>query len=164
MNQAETPWLHESETGVTFDRDINDPPKFTITPSEWTHVCACRFGESRVFTGKIKWTGDSCRYDIYTRMDGIGRKWAALRWANGSGCGWLLARDDCGKRNLLLDNIAQIENEAQRWDYCHFLYQTITGTARAAAVEAEREIKKAFVEGRLKKRKKQGEYVVTITG
>ena len=88
-----------------------------------------------------------------------------MRWWNGGGQGWLLTDDNAGSGEVnLLDIIAAMPDESKRWDACHFLWNAAHKSAAAAAREAERNLKQAFVEGRLKKRKLRGQnsYAVTV--
>lgn len=159
--QAETPTFERIETGIPFapPYDYAKKPE-TMAPTEWKHLCSARFGEARPteWEGKTRWTGDSYRYDIFERIDSIGQRHVAMRWYNGGGQGWLLTEDKAksGEANLL-DLIASIADEARRWDYCHFLWGIAHKSASFGGRETEKELKQAFVDGRLKKRKARGE-------
>ena len=152
------------EQGRHFDPGYDGIACFDVTTAEWEHVCSARFGEGRPcgFNDTTKWTGDSYRYDIYRR--GIsGKTQYALRWWNGGGQGWLIGGDN--ERNgeaCLLPLIASVADENRRWDYCHFLWETAHKTACSAAADMERKYQQAFVDGRLKKRKRKGKYTVEI--
>jgi hypothetical protein len=157
-----TPKMKELESGVVVDHVLE---KMAIDPVEWKHLCSARFGEGRPchFNPKVRWTGDSYRYDIFERRDQvIQRRYVALRWQNGAGEGWFVFSDR-EQRNLL-DLIVNVPKEEDRWDYCHELWVSLDCVDRAAAIRADREVREAFVEGRLKKRKVRGreEYKVEI--
>lgn len=137
----------------------------TVDPAEWEHVCSARFGLGRPcsFNDKTLWTGDSYRYDIFLRKSGRYGGEYALRWWNGSGEGWLIAEDkDRRGESCLLSMIAAMGDETRRWDACHFLWKAAHMSAVAAAATAANEIKQAFVDGLLKKRKRGGVVRVTI--
>lgn len=163
--QTDVPHFQLCEFGVPFAPDYGyDRPPVKIDPAEWKHLCTARFGESRPtgWGGKTKWTGNSYRYDIFERIDDLGRH-VAMRWYNGGGEGWLLTEDNAKRGEAsMLDLIVSVSDENRRWDYCHFLYETAHKSVAAGSLKTERELKKAFVEGRLKKRKKRGEYSVIV--
>jgi hypothetical protein len=155
-DEPEFPYLKPIEFGREL-APAYDTPLTTreIITAEWDHICPARFGEPR--GGQIKWTGDSFRYDIFQRTDSIGRHYFALRWWNGSGEGWLIAEDKSRRGEVcLLDTLAAIPDENRRWDACHFLWETAEKTARAAKRAEYDRVSQAFVDGRLKKRKKRG--------
>lgn len=166
--QDDKPTFERVETSVPFAPAYDyDRPPAAIDPAEWEHVCPARFGEARPtgFSNATRWTGDSYRYDIFQRTDSIGRRHVALRWWNGAGQGWLVTEDRASSGEVnMLDHIASVPDEAQRWDYCHFLWQAAHKSAACAARQTEKQLKLAFVEGRLKKRKARGkaEYTVTV--
>jgi hypothetical protein len=161
----ETPNMKNVESGIVVDRE---GAKMAIDPREWKHLCSARFGKGRPchFNPKVCWTGDSYRYDIFEILDDVTRqRYVALRWQNGAGEGWFVFRDRNDEhQKILLDLIVTIPSEEDRWDYCHFLWGSLDCVALAAAVRSSREVKEAFVEGRLKKRKIRGrqEYKVEI--
>jgi len=132
---------------------------FDVNTGDWEHVCSARFGEPRVAwrdrEGKpmTNWTGDSYRYDIFRKDDRI-----ALRWWNGSGEGWLISDDGTrrGESNLLA-HIATIEDENLRWDFCHTLWSAAEKSRHAGKRMERKEIETMFLEGRMKKRQKNGE-------
>ena len=165
--QKNAPTFREDETSIPFAPayDYGRPPE-AVKPAEWKHLCPARFGEARPteWNGKTHWTGDSYRYDIFERIDSIGRRQLAMRWENGAGQGWLLAEDEAksGKANLL-DLIVGIPDEARRWDYCHFLYETAHKSASLAIRNTVEKMKQAYVDGRLKKRKVKDEDRYTVT-
>ena len=131
---------------------------FPVTTAEWQHVCPCRFGEARgVGEHSAGWTGDSYRYDIYRRGD----QWA-FRWWNGSGEGWMLASQSCTGETALISHISGIQEEARRWDFIHAIWQTAHKTELAAAQGERGRMFKAFCEGRLKKRRRGGKYIMQI--
>jgi hypothetical protein len=146
---------------------IHPPPGmvsryFEVHTDKWGHICSCRFGKARscgMFTDKL-WTADSYRYDIFKHKDNCQY---ALRWHNGGGDGWLIAEDKAShnERNLLA-MISEMPDEAQRWDACHFLWEAVGKTVALVARQVADGYSKAFLEKRLKKRKRNGEYVVEI--
>lgn len=163
MRDEELPHLHPVEKGrmiaPQYDTAINH---FNVTTADWKHVCSARFGEGRPcgFSAKdtTLWTGDSYRYDIFTR-DGQ----MALRWWNGAGEGWLIAEDkDRRSETCLFSMIAEIRVEARRWDACHFIWQAAEKSARAAERELAERWTQAFIEGRMKKRKRGGKVRLEI--
>ena len=161
MRQETTPTFEKVETSQPFAPayDYSAPP-IAITPTDWRHVCSCRFGEARQcgWSARTCWTEDCYRYDIFDRVDSTGRRQLAMRWWNGGGQGWLLTDDHAGSGEVnLLDIIAAMPDESKRWDACHFLWSAAHKSAAAAARETERTLKQAFVEGRLKKHKLRGQ-------
>jgi hypothetical protein len=124
-------------------------PGDRIATVDWSHVCSARFGSTS-------------RYDIFRNcLNGM----LAMRWQSGLGLGWLVCHDytKSGRSSLLL-TIAANPNESERWDACHFLCEATSAARIAGAVAERRELTRAFVEGRMKKRKVRGEdsYKVTI--
>jgi hypothetical protein len=165
--QKETPTFEKAETGIPFAPAYDyDCPPVVIDPTEWKHLCPARFGEARPtgWNGKTQWTGDSYRYDIFERIDNLGRRQLALRWWNGGGQGWLLTEDDAkrGEANML-DLIVGIADENRRWDYCHFLWEAAHKSELHGGRETEKELKQAYVDGRMRKRKVRGEDCYTVT-
>lgn len=160
--QAAQPWVKATERGQWFAPRHDCKTHFDVTPSLWQFVCSARFGEARPCSfGNAKWTGDSYRYDIFRKGHQL-----ALRWCNGSGEGWILC-DPVERRDVanLLEVIINEPDESRRWDFCHFLYETVSRTASAANVDTAEKYSNAFVQGRLKKRKIRGKdaYNVEIT-
>jgi hypothetical protein len=142
--------LKEVETGRFFHPvHPNGRTTFDVKTDEWQHVARATFGPSR-----CGWTGDSYRYDIY-RYAGKSYfdegAWA-LRFSHGGGNGWLTHRTLQGESNIM-EHAAALP-EIRRWDVCHFLYETVTKTATEAARDEFRLVSCAFIEGRLKKRRK----------
>lgn len=163
LGQGDTPHLGSSEKGrmiaPQYDTELVE---FDVHPSEWKHVCPARFGPGRPcgFGPKdtTKWTGDSYRYDIFERDDQM-----ALRWWNGSGEGWLIAESkDRRSEVCLFSMIADMKDETRRWDACHFVWQAAYKSALAGARSEGRRYAQAFVEGRLKKRRRKGAVRVEI--
>ena len=167
--QSELPCMKEIEEGRKLDPDYDtELLRFTVVTADWRHVCSARFGHGRPcsWSNSTKWTGDSYRYDIFSKPKGHGLyARMALRWWNGSGEGWLVTNDLSRRgETCLLSMISELGNEARRWDACHLLWQTAHKTALAAARSESAVYRRAFVEGRLKKRKRRGAsaYMVTI--
>jgi hypothetical protein len=164
--QKEMPTFEQVEFGEPFCPPYDyDKSPVVINPSEWTHLCSARFGEARrvSWNKSTRWTGSSYRYDIFQRYDEVGRLQLALRWCNGAGQGWLLTEDKSGSDVAsMLDMVASVGDENRRWDYCHFLWTAVHGSGVRAALLRERELKKAFMEGRLKKIKSKGAYSVIV--
>ena len=154
----EKPIVKEIEKGVALRPEYETQlTEGEIKPSEWTHLCSCRFGEGRPCDNNkpegTKWTGDSYRYDIYTKPVRFSDDAIALRWHNGGGEGWLID-DGYSHRESLLRLIASIPDEGKRWDYAQALWETAHKTAIAADASGRNRIFKAFCAGKLKKRKK----------
>ena len=160
-------WQHETpqgvkpvESGRPFDPGYEPLAFGQVTTADWQHVCACRFGDGRPCApgDSTHWTGDSYRYDIYRQSHGHGdgTRWA-LRWWNGGGEGWLLggANERHGEA-CLLPLIAAQPDEARRWDYAHFLWQTAHKSARAGEARKEMQLVEAAAQGRLKIRRRKG--------
>ena len=157
--QTETPPMGATEKGRFLCPEYDTALiTFDVTPTEWKHLCSCRFGEARG-SSTCKWSGDCYRYDIFETGEGYGRK-IALRWWNGSGEGWLTDMDREGVH--LLRHIVGIENEPSRWDFCHKLWLTAIKSALASARSERQMMFEAFCEGRMKKRKKGNSYTMEI--
>ncbi|MGH8897012.1 MAG: hypothetical protein ACRDZ4_08335 [Egibacteraceae bacterium] len=165
VTQPEKPHLHEHETGRLLAPQYETPlDHFPVTTAEWAHVCSARFGPGRPcgWSDTTQWTGDSYRYDIFERLTD-GARQMALRWWNGSGEGWLIAENNWRRGEIcLLSMIAAMPDEARRWDACHFVWEAATKSAGAAAREMADLYAVAFVEGRLKKRRRNGRIRVMI--
>jgi hypothetical protein len=154
-HQPPTPNVSAQEKARRFAPDYDQElTEWETAPSEWQHLCSCRFGPARNSHIGHPWSGDSYRYDLYARPE---HRKLALRWQNGSGCGWLTC-DDLERREEtnLLRVIAALSDESRRWDACHFLYQTAHKTALAAALTETRRLSLAFLEHRLKRVKVRG--------
>ena len=135
-----------------------------VFPDEWEHVCPCRFGDPRTVFTWATWSGSSYRYDIFKRSNRLPVDFSiALRWENGSGRGWLLSSNDNGSgESSLLSLIANEPSEPRRWDYCHYLWQTATANREyGKRLEWDR-VTTAYVDGRLKKRRREGRVSVVI--
>jgi len=159
--------LKDVETGMFFQPKYpNGRTTFEVKTAEWTHVARATFGPARKGPNarptEAGWTGDSYRYDIY-RYTGESHfdtgAWA-LRYSHGGGNGWLTHRPLAGETTPL-EHAARLA-ESQSWDVCHFLYKSVNTTANEAARDQYRELAEAFVEGRLKKRRKDGRVRVEI--
>jgi len=154
IDQPATPWLNAVEKWRPFAPNYDSPLDYRdLNPADWQHVCSARFGEARPcsWSATTKWSGDSYRYDIYQREAGRATLYA-LRWTNGSGCGWLTCENRAGRGEWsLLDTIAAVPDEARRWDACHFLWECAHKTALAAQVTGMRLMANAYVQKRLRK-------------
>ncbi len=165
--QTATPHVNEIEQGRNFAPEYDtELTHFDVSPVEWAHLCSARFGDARPCDrlGNVKWTGNCFRYDIFTKAEEHGRELIALRWWNGSGEGWLVTeRLNRRHESNILDTIAAIEDEARRWDMCHFLWQTAHKTALAAERKTAVQYQRAFVEKRIKKQKIRGKAAYRVT-
>ena len=139
---------------------------FDVDTANFEHVASCRFGKPRAsdWAPSCKWSGDSYRYDIYRRIAPSGIQVLALRWQNGSGCGWLISdRVTSGSgKSCLLDMISKIKKESVRWDYCHQLWEVASKSESGGTAAAAARIKQAFLAGQLRKRKTASGYLVFI--
>ena len=164
--QPATPFLREKESGRFLFPAYEQPlAEFVVIPAEWTHVCSARFGPGRPssFSKTILWTGDSYRYDIFVPFKESEDKRIALRWWNGSGEGWMIAEDRERRDELsILRMIAEMPDERRRWDACHQLWQAAHRSEMAGARSEAVRYSTAFVEGRLKKRRRAGRVRVEI--
>lgn len=155
------PHVHEVEKGQFILSQYGSPELLDVRPAEWTHLYSARFGDGRPCGRNPKdqtcWTGDSHRYDVYTMNREHRDHLVAVRWSHGGGDGWLITEDKArrGEANLLL-LIGQVESEAARWDHLHLFCEAIDYVSRKAASATSAELKVAFIEGRLKKRKQRG--------
>jgi hypothetical protein len=159
--QKPLPELAPVEPGMMFAPGYGDAQdgRRAVRTAAWAHVCACRFGPARTSTPiNCPWSGDSYRHDIFQREGQY-----ALRWWNGGGTGWLLDEDQSRRAEAsLLPVIAGVPDEPRRWDYCHFLWATATLQRAAGASEIARAYAQAFVEKRLKVRRRRGRRTVEI--
>lgn len=157
--------LKAVESGTFFQPKYpNGRQTFEVKTAEWEHVARATFGPGRPSdpSGNVKWTGNSYRYDIY-RYVGEGfldeGAWA-LRFSHGGGNGWLTHRPLHGETTPL-EHAAALP-ETLRWDVCHFFYESVETTAHEAARDKYREMATAFLEGRLKKRRRNRTVSVEI--
>lgn len=157
----ELPHLDATEKGYDFMDNYGDAlSPCSVTTADWKHIVACRFGPPRPAGSNYNWTGECYRYDIFAK-DGY---WA-LRWVNGFDEGWLISKDKSRRDETnLLATIVGIAEEERRWDACHFVWKMFERSASVAKRAEAKRYNKAFVEGRLKKRKIRGrdEYKVEI--
>lgn len=163
--QQPKPHVKGTERGRLFAPEYDtELTYFDVKPAEWTHLCSARFGDGRPCgTGNTKWTGNSYRYDIFFKTQAGENDLLALRWSNGSGDGWLISEWKKPRRESnILDVITTIGDEGERWDLCHFLWQTAHKTALAAERATAARYERAFMENRLKKKKGPGGYRVRI--
>lgn len=159
------PTMKAVEQGRLFGPQWATPlTSFDVTTDYLKHVCSARFGEARgKIGGNCGWTGNHYRYDIFLeRAELVRAPRLAMRWINGSGEGWLIADSPLRGEVCLLSMIAAIPDEARRWDACHFLYQVAQKTASSARQATATEYGTAFLEGRMKKRKRGGRYLLEI--
>jgi hypothetical protein len=164
LRQEDKPHLAPVEKGRRIAPQYDTPLDFfDVTTADWRHVCSARFGPGRPcsFDSKTLWTGDSYRYDIF-RQVGLHRDFMALRWWNGSGEGWLIAEEKGRSEVCLLAMIADMPVEERRWDACHFLWETAHKSELAGGRSEAHRYAQAFVEGRLKKRRRKGTVRVEI--
>lgn len=155
--------LKDVETGTFFQPVYpNGRTTFEVKTSEWKHVARATFGPARGTKSGAGWTGSSYRYDIY-RYDGESYSdqgaWA-LRFSHGGGNGWFTHRPLKSETTPLEHAVAL--PEPQRWDVCHFLYECAEKTAHEAERDKYHEMAQAFIDGRLKKRRKDGRVRVEI--
>lgn len=165
MNRDGLPYLQAIERGYFLHSCLVKERDMEIVPAAWQHVCSCRFGEGRLcsWSSTTKWTGDCYRYDIFRRGHERQDKQIALRWSNGSGDGWLVCEEkDVQDQQSLLAVIAEITVEERRWDACHFIYNTYRQSWEQSAKRKTQELHTAFVQGRLKKRKREGRVFVEV--
>ena len=165
-DQPVIPKMKEIEDGLLLTPPY-DSILFTveIRTDDWQHVCSCRFGEPRLSGLGLTWSGDCYRYDIFTAKTDKTRTLPriALRWSNGGGVGWLTDQlDNRSDETHLLSMISEVESEARRWDFCHKLWETHHRTARAATRSEANRIFGAFCDGKLKRRRRDGRYVMEI--
>lgn len=161
-NPATPPNLKDIETGRFFQPVYpNGIPTFEVKTAEWKHLARASFGPAR---GEgTRWTGDSHRYDIY-RYDGedIFNKLAwAVRYSHGGGQGWFVYRPHSRNKTSPIEHALALP-EPQRWDVCNFLCESVERTATEAARDQYTRVAEAFVDGRLKKRRKDGRVRVEI--
>ena len=163
MNQPPIPPMRIQESGYLLHPPYgNRYVLIQIAPAEWTHLCAARFGPGRPcsFCRETKWTGDSYRYDIFIRPE---HRQIALRWFNGSGEGWLIAEDKHERdESSLLTHIAQVPEEASRWDYCHFIWTAVTQTRMAVVHTTADTWEEAILQKRITIRKQYGQRSASI--
>lgn len=158
--------LKDVETGTFFQPKYpNGRTTFEVKTAEWEHVARATFGPARRSSSRpadAGWTGNAYRYDIYRYAgEAIFDEGAwALRFSHGGGNGWLTHRPLPGETTPL-EHAATLP-ETLRWDVCHFLYESVETTAHEAARDKYREMATAFLEGRLKKRRKGGKVLVEI--
>jgi hypothetical protein len=134
---------------------------FEVKTSEWTHVARASFGPGRIAwrsadrKSETKWTGDSHRYDIYSQKKGshFGRAAWAIRFSHGGGTGWFVYEAHSETKSNPIEFAASLP-EPQRWDFCNFLCESVERTACEAARDEFRKVGEAFIEGRLKKRRR----------
>lgn len=161
--QPEMPVMKEVESVRFFDPPYgNSNDVRTLETADWTHVVSARFGPPRK-SDNSAWSGDSYRYDLFKAKRALDKEWFALRWQNGGGTGWLLTPRLLAGEGSLLCYLATVANEAQRWDYCHFLYQTADKSFRAGVRTGEKNVMVAHAEGRLKRRKTKEGIKVSVT-
>lgn len=163
MNQPPIPTMRIEESGYLLHPPYgNRYVAIQVDPTQWTHVCSARFGPGRPcsFSKQTKWTGDSYRYDIFIRPE---HRQISLRWFNGSGEGWLIAEDknERGERSLL-DHIAQLPDEARRWDFCHFIWSALSQTRRAVVHTTEDTWEQAILQKQITIRKRNGRRTASI--
>jgi len=139
--------------------DQNSPLINSVQTNEWTHLASARFGQARQAGQHSKWTGDSYRYDIFSKVG-----YVALRWWNGSGEGWLITKNmNYRDESNLLIHIANYPNENQRWDACHFLWKTFSNATNYATQKETQRLYNVFASNKLKKRKIRGTNQFKIT-
>ena len=179
-SQKPLPSTHPIEHGRLFNPSYQyDTRDIQIVVADWQHVCSARFGLGRPcgWSSTTKWTGDSFRYDIYSRLTPGGgtpvtappttprvswTQWA-MRWWNGGGEGWLLCEDAQRKgEEAILPIISVIPDEARRWDYCHFLYEVADRNYAAGVQKTATKWGQAFVDKRLKVRRRRGHITVEM--
>ena len=152
---------------IEYGRMLTNPQQsgtalIIVHTAQWQHLASVRFGPGRPcsVSPKTLWSGDCYRYDIFLHSE---MKWLALRWWNGSGEGWLIAppRESHSEQSLLR-HIATIEDEATRWDYCHFLWEAVEISRIASQLTHEESMRSAILEKRVKIRRRNGQRRVII--
>lgn len=155
------PFLKPVEQGRFIAPDYDtELDSFEIHPADWQHRASAHFGPSRPCGSgeSTRWNGDSYRYDIFRNEDW---KQLALLWSNGSGEGWLICHNRIRREETpLLLLIADEPSEPRRWDFCHFLWQAAEKSACAGVKTGRMTYAQAFLDGRLKKRRRHGQIFV----
>jgi hypothetical protein len=94
----------------------------------------------------------------------MGRELVAVRWSHGGGDGWLVTEDESRQGEVcLLLMIADMSDEARRWDALHCLCESIERTASQVKHAEYKRVVTAFVNGKLKKRKVRGKQLYDVT-
>lgn len=152
---------------IEYGRMLTNPQQSGTAPiivhtAQWQHLASARFGPGRPcsVSPKVLWSGNCYRYDIFLHSE---MKWLALRWWNGAGEGWLIttSHETRGEQSLLR-HITTIENEATRWDYCHFLWEAVEQSRIAGQLMNEESMRSAILEKRVRIRRKNGQQRVVI--
>ena len=129
-----------------------------IQTSGWTHAASARFGEAR--PSKVgEWSGDSFRYDIFFNEGNF-----AIRRIHGAGVRWYICLDESDRGvDSLLSVIADMPDEARRWDACQFLVETMDRTEMAARYSEALRWRQAIAEKRVVSHKVRGQNLVRVS-
>jgi hypothetical protein len=116
---------------------------------------------------RVGWTGRSHRYDIFKRT--ITKSFArssetftqwGLRWSHGGGDGWFITDTVSWTTDrtsaILLETISQESHEERRWALCNAICNTADSHYHDGCANTKRYIEKAFVDGHMKKRRRNG--------
>lgn len=163
MDQAPVPLMQPLEPAQFCQPEYDQSLiTFKIEPAQWTHLISCRFGPARPsgFDPRVPWSGNSYRYDLFERRE---FKRLALRRQHGGGTRWYIVHEYHHEdRASLLRLILSIDHEPTRWDYCHFLCESITRTEYAAQVSECERWTHAILQKQVKVQRKRGQGTALI--
>jgi hypothetical protein len=109
---------------------------------------------------KTAWTGDAFRYDLFHHLE---HRWLGLRWTQGGGTGWLIEQDRTNSSvHSLLRHIAQLPDEAMRWDFCHQLAESMARTAHAARIHENARWEQVILKRQVTIRRRNGQRRASI--
>jgi hypothetical protein len=142
---------------------------FTVSPenpfntSDFKLEATAYFGPPRdTRDGQGGWTGDAYRFELYSReANRKGDRQCIIKESNG--CGDYFYVFPRWRSETLLASILALP-ETVRWDVCSNITIALKSVAAAQMEAGAAQVKRAFVEGRLSKRKVRGQdaYKVSI--
>lgn len=159
-------WQLQDPAGLRFSHADGDPPthlrcystsnhcnvadQVSVPLADLTFLASARFGDGRPGCSSTRWTGDHYKYALYEHQNSYHRHEIVLVENHGGGmfCYLFHSLVSVG----LWTTLAKTLTREQLWDVCHEFATTYN---HARSIE-HRSMAKAFLDGRMKKRRRNG--------
>lgn len=152
-NSSEQAPTHLTCVGMGFVLSAHSDAEFEVELAPFQLIGVGQFGEGRPCSGSnsTKWTGDSHKYGVYKS----GRSLLILESHGGGEQGYF---DRSSHAIELFDNLCATLPAERIWDVCYL----IATTENRAYRKGRHEMTTLFLEGRLRRRKRNNSYYLKI--
>jgi hypothetical protein len=144
---------HLKCVGLGYCLSAESSKEFNLELAPFEFMGAGVFGEGRPcsWSSSIKWTGSSHKYGIYKHRDSV----LIIESHGGGEQGYY--DSDCHALELL-ENMCRTLSPERIWDVCYLIAKTENGAYR----KGRQEMAALFLEGRLKRRRRNSSYRLEI--